>query len=108
MEQIALFILLGIVGAGWAALSALVIWLVQRRIRTLEARHGFDGVGMYGDVVPVAYAVALSVWPVALVVGAWQMRNPEAARQGRITLYFVLFLGTVQLISIGLYVLGQL
>jgi len=86
---------------GWTALVALALYLMHRRIAALErARPG--SAGMFGQVVPLGYALILPVWFVALPLGCyWLWRKPELARQGRISVLATLAFATAALLFFG-------
>ena len=83
------------VTALWTTACAVALFLASRRIADFE-RERPGSAGMFGDIVPVAYAMLLVSWPRSpcLLVGIgvvawWMLRTPELARQGRITLAYV-------------------
>lgn len=71
---------------GWLVVCVgLIIW-ATRRIRALDAIQPRGR--MFWPVVPMHYTLALFWWWPALPMGIWMVRQPELARQGRITLYW--------------------
>lgn len=75
----------------WAAGIFFAFREVNRRIARYETERGPDRVGMFGDVVPLGYAVALTVWPLAFATGFFLLRRPELARQARISFIWGFF-----------------
>src|SRR5918996_5877811 len=86
---------------GWLALFAFALWRMQRRIAALEAVRPGQA-AMFGDVVPLAWGFFLYWgWPLALPLGVyWIRRRPELARQGRIFVFYSMFVVLVWLAQV--------
>ncbi len=81
---------------GWLGLGALTLVLVNRRVAALDGASP-GRTGLYWGCVPTAYALSMGFFPLPFVVGAWMLRGPELARQGRVTIVWGFALGTLYL-----------
>ncbi len=83
---------------GWLSLVTVVVLAINRRIQRFEAQAP-GSAGMFGEPVPLLYALSIANWPLSLPVGLWLLRTPALARQGRISLFW--FVGVVTLFVAG-------
>jgi hypothetical protein len=72
--------------AAWCGLCLGVGVFVRRRLRRFELHQ--ERPGLWIGIVPTAYVLCLGVWPLSLIVGAWQLRDRTLARQGALTLLY--------------------
>lgn len=96
---------LAAIALGWTALcGALIVW-ASRRIRALDAIKPQGR--MFWPVVPMHYAVALAWWWPAVPMGIWMVRQPDLARQGRITFYWAALPAVAYLLTMLLVLVSR-
>ena len=63
---------------------------------------------MFWPIVPFHYALALMWWWPTLPLGIWMVRQPDLARQGRITLCWAAMPAVAFLLSVLLLIASRL
>ena len=72
--------MLKILFLAWLAIGFLALRWASRRIRAHEEAVGVERVGMFGDIVPITYALAVTMWPIAIGLGTYWVRAGPISR----------------------------
>jgi hypothetical protein len=72
---------------GWLTLATVWVLAINRRVQRFEAQAP-GSTRLFGEPVPLLYALSIGYWPLSLPVGLWFLRTPALARQGRISLFW--------------------